>query len=211
MPAEVEARFAAASDHPLADLAAAPSLDGAPLGPARTVDEVDRYLDTIDGRLAAARWACRLRLREGTTRLSLKGPAEPTEGAWHHRRPEVEGPATDVVEPDRWPPSEALDLLLGLTGGTPLVERFTLAQRRTERAVLVDGRNVGTLSLDRVDVRRDGRGGGSMRVVELELAHEDALDHDRFARLAAALGAYPGLEADPHTKLEHALELLGDR
>ena len=50
------------------------SLGRAVLGPARTVDETDRYLDTDDGRLAAALWACRLRSREGTTRISLKGP-----------------------------------------------------------------------------------------------------------------------------------------
>ena len=74
MPTEVEARFRAESAEPLAELAGRARLGRARLGSPRTVDETDRYLDTIDGRLAAARWACRLRSREGTTRISLKGP-----------------------------------------------------------------------------------------------------------------------------------------
>jgi inorganic triphosphatase YgiF len=211
MPAEVEARFTAASDAVLDELASVPALGSARLGPPATTDEVDRYLDTADGRLEAALWACRLRRRDGTTRVSLKGPAEITEAAWHHRRAEVEGPATDAVDPAAWPPSEARDLLLSMTGGLPLAERFTLAQRRTERAVHLDERAVATLSLDRVEVRRAGRTHGALRIVELELVDEDALDAGPFADLADALGARDDLGPDPHTKLEHALEILGDR
>src|SRR5688500_8045486 len=140
MPTEIEAKFRAESAEPLVALASRPSLGRALLGTARTVDEVDRYLDTDDGHLAAARWACRLRTREGATRISLKGPpaTAPTDG-WHHRRPEVEGPASHEIAPMSWPPSEARDLLASMAGDHPLAERLRLDQRRTERAVTMDG------------------------------------------------------------------------
>jgi inorganic triphosphatase YgiF len=209
MPTEVEAKFRAETAAPLVELAARPRLGRAVLGTPRTVDEVDRYLDTADGRLAAARWACRLRSREGTTRISLKGPPiAPIEG-WSHRRPEVEGPATDLIDPDGWAASPALELLATLRAAQPLVERVRLHQARTERAVtLDDGTSLGTLTLDRVRMTSNGADLGQLFVVELELdpgseAGEAALDG-----LAAALEATDGLVAEPRSKLEHALERI---
>ena len=207
MPAEVEAKFRAASSDVLDALAAAPTLGFTTLGPPRTSDEIDRYLDTADGRLARAHWACRLRTRDGTVRVSLKGPAETSDGAWHHHRPEIEGPASPVADPDAWPPSEARDRLIELTGGGALHETFALRQRRTERAVIDQGRRVGTLSLDSVEVVGEPAATDPLLVVELELADEHALDRSRFDELAAALVSH-GLEPDPRTKLEHALERL---
>ena len=208
MPAEVEAKFRAESTDALEALAVAPSVGFATLGPAVTIDESDRYLDTADGRLGAAAWACMHTVRDGATRVSLKGPAQPTDGAWHHRRPEIEGPATDSLDPDDWPPSDARDEVERLAAGAPLVERFTLRQRRTERAVLVDGRPVGVLSLDAVEVVGAAPGRESLLVVELELAEERSLDTAELERLAGALLARGDLRPDPRTKLEHALERL---
>ena len=97
---EIELKYRARDDAVLARLAAAPALGPAVLDPPRTVDELDRYLDTADGRLAEARWACRLRTRDGRTVLSLKGPPDTelvTDPAALHRRPEVEGPATPLM------------------------------------------------------------------------------------------------------------------
>src|ERR1700674_2671044 len=91
---EAELKFRAADERPLEMLAASATLGPAELGPARTADEVDRYLDTADLRLAAVHWACRLRSREGSALLSLKGPAEHIDGATLHLRPELEGRAT---------------------------------------------------------------------------------------------------------------------
>jgi len=208
MPPEVEAKLQARGPAPLDALAVEPTIDGAALGPARTVDEADRYLDTADGRLEAARWACRLRSREGAVRVSLKGPAEAAGQGWLHRRPEVEGPATDSTDPDDWPMSDARLHLERLSGGAPLVERLRLDQRRTERPVSVGGRVVATLSLDRVAIRRGEEIAGELFIVELELLDADALPHDELRRLAEALAARPGLAPDPGTKLEHALERL---
>lgn len=210
MRTEVEAKFRAESGAPLDELAARATIGVAQLGPARTVDEVDRYLDTADGRLEAAQWACRLRSREGATRISLKGPASGTVGAWHHRRPEVEGPATDAIDPDAWPPSAAAELLATLRAGRPLVERLRLDQRRTERAVtLRDGTAIGTLTLDRVRMpTRDARDLRELFIVELELDPASHQAEGELDALAAALNAVPGLMPDPRTKLEHALERL---
>ncbi|HEX9609599.1 MAG TPA: CYTH domain-containing protein [Candidatus Limnocylindria bacterium] len=206
MEDEVEARFRADGGAPLARLAVRPTLGRATLGAARTVLEEDRYLDTEDGRLRALRWACRLRSREGTTRISLKGPPATPATGWLHRRPEVEGPASPRVDPEAWPESPARALLLELSGGAPLVEWLRLLQERTERPVSIDGRPVGGLTLDTVSAERGGQALGEMYLVELELRPDADPERDLPA-LARALAAEPGLRAEPRTKLEIALEL----
>ncbi len=209
---EAELKFWASDDRPFHELAAATTLGPAQLGPARVVDEADRYLDTADLRLAGARWACRLRSREGRTIVSLKGPAQHEPGESLHRRPEVEGPVGPGLLPGAWPSSGARDQLLTMTGGAPLVERFRLEQERTERAVMVDGARVGLLSLDRGTVIQRGVELGRLAVVELELdpaTLAGGVDHRALAEaLAEALAAVPGLVADPSSKLERALTLL---
>jgi len=203
---EVEARFRADGPAPLLRLAARPTLGSASLGTARTVVEEDRYLDTEDGRLRSLRWACRLRSREGSTRISLKGPPAAPATGWLHRRPEIEGPASAIVDPDSWPESDAKAFLLELSGGAALVEWLRLLQQRTERGVAIDGRSVGSLSLDAVTAERAGARIGEMHLVELELRPDADADRD-LPELARALAAEPGLRAEPRTKLEIALEL----
>jgi inorganic triphosphatase YgiF len=184
-------------------------LGDALLGPARTVDELDRYLDTADGRFAGAAWACRLRSREGSTIVSLKGPrsAHDREGTLHVRD-ELEGAATPDPDPRAWPGSPARDLVLRLADGRRLVERLQLRQRRTERSVEVGGERIGLLSLDRVEVVHASARVGHLLVVELELAQ--GTPSARANAAARALEAIPGLHPDPRSKLEHALEMIGD-
>jgi inorganic triphosphatase YgiF len=191
----------------LDELAGTDRLGPASLGASLTVDELDVYLDTAGGALAATGWACRLRDRDGQRWISCKGPARHRRGESLHRRPEIEGPAPDgeVTVVTAWPPSAARDLVLRLSGDAPLAERITLRQRRTERPVAVGAARIGTLSLDRVTVERGGRALGGFTVVELELDPEaNAADTDG---VLAALRERPGLEPDPLSKLEHALEL----
>jgi inorganic triphosphatase YgiF len=208
MPTEVEAKFLAAPEA-IRALASMPSLGRAELGPSRQVDEVDRYLDTSDGRLAAVRWACRLRRRGERWTVSLKGPPRPDRDGtpdWFHARPELEGPATADCDPGPWPASPARTRLLELTGGAALAERVRLVQRRAERAVTLGTARLGTLSLDEVSV--EGRLGhaGAFGAVELELVSERSdADIDEPARILAAMA---GLTPDPLSKLEHALALL---
>lgn len=206
MSLEVEARFRSQGPLPLLRLARARTLGHAVLGPPRTVLEEDRYLDTADGRLLAARWACRLRSREGQTRLSLKGPPEVPVTGWLHRRPEVEGPASRDLDAESWPDSPARELLGRFTGDAPLVEWLRLHQQRTERAVTASDRPVGRLSLDAVTAERDGERLGELHLVELEIEADGDPERDLTA-LAGALASQPGLSPEPRTKLELALEL----
>lgn len=207
MRAEVEAKFLAAGPEPLQRLASASRLGPYLLGPARTADEVDRYLDTADGRLAAARWACRLRSRDGSVRVSLKGPPEHGSGGWLHRRPEVEGPATGSIDPAAWPASDARAELDRLRGGRSLEEQLRLRQQRTERAVALSGGSPAILTLDRVVVERGEKELGTLHVVELELGVSAHADMSLLTACAEALHRIPGLRPDDRTKLEHALDL----
>lgn len=209
MPVEVELKYLASGPAVLQRLAAQPRLGPAELGPPQTVAETDIYLDTPDRRLSTARWACRLRAREGTVRISLKGPPEPGGGGALHRRPELEGPAGDGRDPAAWPPSEARDLLDALRDGQPLIERLRLRQARTERAVSIGGERVGTLTLDVVEVAAGDREGGTLHVAELELAPNGTAGEARLDELRVALDATDGLVADDATKLERALGMLG--
>ena len=208
MAIEVEARFRVTDPRALARLASVSRLGTADLGPATDIDESDEYLDTADGALAAARWACRLRRRGSTVIVSLKGPPGAGTGGWLHRRPEFEGPATAEPRPERWPPSEAHELLNRLRGGRPLLVRLTLRQLRRERDVTIDARRLGVLSIDDVTVVAAGRSVGHFGVVELELADDGLAPSQSLAELAAVLAAVDGLVAEPRSKLERALEMV---
>jgi inorganic triphosphatase YgiF len=205
---EAELKYLAADEGPLLELEAAASLGPATLGDPSTVAELDRYLDTADLRLAAVRWACRLRTREGRTIVSLKGPAEHRPGDLLHLRPEVEGPAGPGLGASAWPPSPARDQLLAISGDEALVERFHLEQERTERSVSIAGVRVGELSLDRVQVIHQGREIGRMAVVELELDPTALAERLDLAPLTEALARQQGLTPDPIGKFERAVALL---
>jgi inorganic triphosphatase YgiF len=209
MGLEVEARFRAEDPAALDRLGAMLRLGDSTLGSPRAIDELDRYLDTDDGRFAAARWAFRLRTREGRTFISLKGPRALGDGPIH-RRQELEGPASERLDAAEWPPSEALALVLEIGGGRRLVERFRLHQLRTERDVEDGhGRRLGTLTLDRVRIEEGGRDLGELHVVELELlAGAGGEDEARLAALAEALGRVSGLVPEPRTKRERAMERM---
>ncbi|HEV8252290.1 MAG TPA: CYTH domain-containing protein [Candidatus Limnocylindria bacterium] len=202
---EAELKYTTLDERPLQELERAERLGPAHLGVPRTVAELDRYLDTTGLRLAALRWACRLRSREGRTVVSLKGPAEHAAGDRVHRRPELEGPVGRGLDPIGWPPSAARDRLLAMAGGAPLTERFRLEQERIERSVSMGGLRVGTLSLDRVRVLRGETDLGGLLVVELEFDPANPVDH---RPLAAALGRLPGLAPDPLSKFERAEGML---
>jgi inorganic triphosphatase YgiF len=210
MAIEVEARFRADDQQPLGALSTAPRLGHAILGEARTAEVSDRYLDTDDARLARERWACRLRERDGSVRVSLKGPPGDASGeAWHHRRPEIEGPATASLDPGDWPLSAARSRVAAMARGGRLHERLRVHQERTERPVTIDGSTaLGVLSLDRVRLSGDGRDLGELFIVELELREATPAAEASLEAMAAALGAIPGLVPEPRTKLELALARL---
>ncbi|HET6379742.1 MAG TPA: CYTH domain-containing protein [candidate division Zixibacteria bacterium] len=203
---ELELKLQADGAEPLRALAGAERLGPATLDPPGAVDEVDRYLDDASGSLARARWACRLRVRDGRTLVSLKGPAQQRPGDAAHRRPELEGPATSDSDPSAWPPSEARQLLLRMVAPGSLRERVRLEQRRVERVARLDGRRIGMLSLDTVEVVHGDHRLGTLHIVELEL--DPGQPQAVVDTLAAALRSRPGLRPDPLSKLEHALGML---
>ena len=205
---EAELKYTASDERPLLELQRAPTLGPAQLGAPRMTLELDRYLDTLDLRLSAAHWACRLRERDGRTVVSLKGPPQHRADDPLHRREELEGPGGPGIDPMSWPESPARERLLTFAAGGELVERFRLDQERTERSVSVGVMPVGVLSLDRVRVLHLDAEAGSMWVVELELdpaAVAVGFDH---RPLAVALEGVPGLSPDPLSKLERVLALL---
>jgi len=212
MATEVEARFRVDAPDRVAWLSSVAALGDIELGPARTVDEVDRYLDTDGHALAVAGWACRLRTRGELVTVSLKGPAVMApSGGGVHRRPEIEGPATPSQDPRTWPPSDARDRVDHLRAGAPLHELLALRQVRTERTVSRHGARFATLTVDAVTVDEAGVIRGPFHVVEVEL-DDAATDREAdLEELAAALAAEPGLAPDRLTKLERAIELLGGR
>ncbi len=211
MAIEVEARFRATDPDALTRLASDPRLGTADLGPASDIEEIDEYLDTSDGALAAARWACRLRRRGATVIVSLKGPPDAGTAGWLHRRPEVEGPATAEPRPERWPQSEARELLDRMRAGKALIVRLTLRQRRRERDVARNGVRLGVLSVDEVAVVTEGWTAGKFAIVELELEDAAKESSRALAGLAAELAGIDGLVAEPRSKLERALEMIGGR
>jgi inorganic triphosphatase YgiF len=137
--------------------------------------------------------------------VSLKGPPLATPDEAVHRRPEVEGPATLEPDPDTWPASEARDALESLRGGRRLREILRLEQRRTERAVTMDGRRVGLLSLDEVTFTGAPEPVALLHAVELEM-DPTAGDGGALGALVTALRAIDGLVVDPRSKLEHAFD-----
>jgi inorganic triphosphatase YgiF len=211
MPTEVEARFRADGRDRVAWLSSVTALGNVELGPARTFEEVDRYLDTDARALAEAGWACRLRTRGNLVTISLKGPAVVApSGRGIHRRPEVEGPATPSEDPRTWPPSDARERVDRLRAGAPLREVLALRQVRTERTVSRRGAPFATLSIDEVTVDRAGLIRGPFHVVEVELDDVTPDGEEGLADLAVAL-AERGLAPDRLTKLERAIELLAGR
>jgi inorganic triphosphatase YgiF len=179
----------------------APGLPGVvPLGPARSIEVEDRYLDTAGGALRRAGLVARVRVSAEPPRLTVKSLARRGQGAVH-RRLEVEGTAGDGDDPRGWPPSEALDLLVATIGGATLTTLASLRQVRLQRDVAV-GRSRVELSLDEVEVVRPD--GGLDRWVELEgeLRSGDEAD---LAGLGALLAGRPGLEPATTSKLDRAL------
>jgi len=156
----------------------------------------DRYFDTSDFSIARAGYGARVRRRAGQLTVEIK--TDGTVDGARHQRTEIMGPATIGLEPARWPASEARDLLERLAGGRPLVERFTIRQRRRERRLQLDGAEA-LASLDDARVIVGGRTIGRLRGLEVEL-----LSGKRKAlrRLATELEASGLVEAQPLSKVQ---------
>jgi CHAD domain-containing protein len=173
-------------------------------GPAVTVRNEDRYLDTPDGALAAAGYAGRLRSDGKGTLITLKGLRREDDGGAVHRREELEGPADPSTGAARWPASSARDAVLAIAGETALVDLVTVRQARHKRLYGRDGAVV-EVSVDDVEVVADGRVVERFAELELELRAGDERDLDPLADLLSEVEEL--MPADT-SKLERALEAL---
>jgi CHAD domain-containing protein len=176
-----------------------------PITPVRSTQLEDRYLDTADGALARAGFACRLRQTAKGTTVSVKSTSRRPDGSGIHRREELEGPADRTAGPRDWPPSDARSLILEQCGDAPLVELVTIRQLRRKRH-LQAGETVVELSLDEVDAVARSR--VVERFVELEVELVEG-DESQLAGMDALLAADPGLAASTGSKLESALAAMG--
>lgn len=176
----------------------------------RTVEVEDRYIDTAYRALEAAGFGARLRRKEGGPfRLNVKSASHArgangersTEGpAALSERMEVEGPASDRLDPDTWPASAARELVDRVRRGARLRAIFTLRQRREQRTLALEAGSV-ELTLDLVSVVRGGRPLASFTVLEVE-ALDGAIGS--LPDLAALLEATGHVAPEPRSKEEIA-------
>jgi inorganic triphosphatase YgiF len=150
---------------------------------------LDRYLDTADGRLAAAGARARIRTGHGPARLALKYHGV-DDGAVTSRR-EIEGPATDALDPAEWPDSAARRELLRLKGADDLVEIARLRQHRVARDMERDDARV-ELSLDALEALDGDRVVATRWELEAELKRgQPGPLHELAAALQSAGGTGP--------------------
>jgi CHAD domain-containing protein len=204
-PVEIELKYRlreeAAGDRYLA----AEELAGfVPITPVRSTQLEDRYLDTADGAMARAGFACRLRQTAKGTTVSVKSTSRRPDGSGIHRREELEGPADRTAGPRDWPPSDARSLILEQCGDAPLVELVTIRQLRRKRH-LQAGETVVELSLDEVDAVARSR--VVERFVELEVELVEG-EESQLAGMDALLAEDPALIASTGSKLESALAAI---
>ena len=172
-----------------------------PITPVRSTQLEDRYLDTADGAMARAGFACRLRQTAKSTTVSVKSIARRPDGSGFHRREELEGPADRTAGPRDWPPSDARSLILEQCGDAPLVELVTIRQLRRKRH-LQAGETVVELSLDEVDAVARSR--VVERFVELEVELVQG-NESQLEGMDALLADDPALVVSTGSKLESAL------
>ena len=204
---EVEAKFDVLARAPTRALLRGADLAGLPgIGAPRQVRQLDRYLDTSDGRLRAGGWAARLRTINGETRIQLKRIVAPGKDGVT-RRTELDGPAGPDEDPVSWPTSAARRRLLQLLHGETATTRLTLRQDRLLRDFGDDGSRV-ELSLDRTAALVGDEVAGRLTILELELRAGEAAG---FERAIAALRVQPFLNPSSVTKLGWATALVASR
>jgi CHAD domain-containing protein len=199
-PEEIELKFAVLRVPPARRLVEADLFeDLVATGPSVLVRIEDTYIDTASRRLANADWTARFRQADHATSVTLK--SAPRGDGPAYRRSELEGPADRATAPETWPPSNARDRLIELTGGEPLVELVTLEQRRRKRNFASDGLTV-EVSLDRVVARSHGVIVDRTTELEVELKSGDPAE---LVGLRAGLEGRAFLADATTSKLEWAL------
>jgi inorganic triphosphatase YgiF len=202
-PIEIEAKFRVLDEGIIEEIAAADTIAGMtalePMsGPTRYEDH---YIDTPDRHLRRAGWTLRLRKVRGGTLGSIKRTAPPAGAVF--TRDEIEHPAANTPDPDRWPESPVADKARELIAGRIPERMVTVRQDRCKRSFELKGSRL-ELSVDRVEaVLPNGRVIMSWVEVELELEHGDPTVVDA---VAARLGRRRALRAERTGKGERAID-----
>jgi CHAD domain-containing protein len=185
------------------------ALDGVESGNERTVEVEDRYVDTAYGALDHAGFGARLRREDsGPVVINVKSssherPGEQDSGRHGKalsQRVEVEGPASDRLDPDAWPPSAARELINEVRDGARLRTLFTINQRREKKTLALDDGPV-QVALDRVAIFRGARPLATFSILEVEAPTGSGADLERLAALIEATGF---VTPEPRSKEEIA-------
>jgi len=200
---EIEAKFALPDAETLQHLQGIDRLAGFVLAAPQVKQMHDTYLDTVERTLLSADYACRRREREGEVVITLKG-LKKAKGAVH-RREELEVSLPTDGPPTEWPASPVRDRVLQLIGEAPLFSLFDLQQTRVVRLVSQDERQVAELSLDDVHLTFSGK---EQAYLELEVELGPRGSEEDLATIVACLQDEWGLEPEPRSKFERALNFL---
>ena len=204
-PLEIELKYRVANQAAADRYLAADDLAGfTPASAVRSTQVEDRYIDTVDGALARAGFAARIRQTAKATTVAVKSAVRRSAEGAVHRREELEGTADRTSPPRDWPASDARSLILELCGDAPLVEVVTIRQLRRKRILERDGTTV-EVSLDEVDAVNRSRVVGRFVELEVELVKGDEAGLDA---IAAVLADDRGLAPADSSKLETALKAI---
>ena len=190
------------------------ALDGVEFGNERTVEVEDRYIDTAYGALERAGFGARLRREDnGPFTVTVKSASHDRPGDEDDderdpealsQRVEVEGPATERLDPDSWPSSAARELINEIRDDARLRTLFTILQRREKKTLALDDGAV-QIALDRVSVFRGGRPLASFSVFEAEAGQGSGANLKRLAELVEATGF---VVPEPRSKEEIARQYV---
>jgi CHAD domain-containing protein len=203
---EIEAKFRAPGEEVLRSLREATQLAGLPLGPSWTVELTDTYLDTALWQILAGGYFCRRRLSGDRVLITMKQVRAAGDAV--HRREELEVELTEYSPPSDWPKSAARDRALELSQGAPLLPMLELRQDRTMRLMGDQQAPVAEFSLD---VVRLGTGDGATTredkvYFEVEVELREHGSEAELAAIVAELQTVWGLEPEPRSKFERALD-----
>ncbi|PMP83442.1 MAG: hypothetical protein C0184_05300 [Chloroflexus aggregans] len=161
------------------------------------------YYDSVDGRLALARYGLRVRQIGNRSTITLKGPARVDENGIHHRA-EFEFPGSNP-DPATWPAGPARDLAQALLLGAPLRPLLIIETSRRIIHAVRDGQDRVELCLDRGTIYADNR---QAPLCELELEVLPAGSVYDLTELANALRAIFKITPERQSKLERGMALL---
>ncbi len=205
---EIEAKFIVPDEATWQRLLEIRELGGFRLKPGPAKQVSDSYRDTADRAICRGGYACRIRRQDDKQIATLKG-LDGAEGAVHERAeyevPLSGGSPRSGESPAAWPASPARKLALALTQGEPLIELFSLSQRRHTRTVHAGGRLVAELSLDVVEMHIGDEAKTTFEV-EVELAPDGTLDD--LALMVADLRNIRQLQPQPRSKFEQGLAAM---